>query len=129
MEVDFQDILQALGPGEGQNVVWSIFLYVIFGFALLTLLLTPDKNMVPTLLIAGVLLAAIIAKLSLGIEPPLIERKDFGMMLINIVMFVFPLIAVGMARARKNKMAAPAMITSLIGGAYFFMFWVVVQRA
>lgn len=129
MDVNFQDILQALGPGTGQDAIWSVFLYIIFFFAMITLFLTPDKNMVPTLLIAGVLMATIVAKLSLGTSPPLLERKEFGMMIVNITMFIFPIIAVGMLRAKKNRMAAPAIITAVTGFVYFFMFWLVVQRA
>jgi hypothetical protein len=128
MDVNFQDILQALGPGTGQDIIWSIFLYLIFFFALITMFLIPDKNMVPTLLIGAVLLCTMVAKVSLGIDPPILERKEFGMMVINVIMLIFPIIAVGMARAKKNKMAAPAIITAVLGGVYFFTFWVIVQR-
>ena len=128
MNIDFQDIMVYVGPGQGQQVVWSIFLYLIFFFALITLFLTPDKNMVPTLMIAAVLLCAVIAKISLAQQRgAILDDKEFGMLIINIIMFVFPLIAVGLTRARKNKMAAPAILTSLIAGAYFFLFWVIVQ--
>lgn len=134
--INFQDIVTLLSPGSGQALVWSIFLYFIFFFALITLLLMPDKNMVPTLLVAGVMLFAIVAKLSVAIiighairAQPIIDKLDFGMFVINVGMFVFPFIAVGMIRARKNRAVAPALITGLAGGIYFFLFWVLVQRA
>ena len=131
--LNFQDVMALLSPGGGQEIIWSIFLYVIFFFALITLFLMPDKNMVPTLLVAGVLLFAIVGKLSVAtiFRPnqgaPIIGKLDFGMFVINVGMFVFPLIAVGMARSRKSKATAPAVITALTGGTYFFLFWFIVQ--
>ena len=94
--LDFQDIIALLGPGTGQVLIWSLFLYVIFFFALITLLVMPDKNMVPTLLIASVLLFAIIAKLSVTapVSQAIFKPTDFGMYVINVGMLVFPLIAI-----------------------------------
>jgi hypothetical protein len=132
MDIDFQDIVALLGPGSGQVLLWSIFLYIIFFFALITLLVMPDKNMVPTLLIAGVLLFAIVAKLSVSApnigSAPILRNREFGMFVINVGMFVFPLIAIGMTRARKNRAPVPAIITSLTAGVYFFAFWLVAQN-
>ena len=131
MDIDFQDILALLAPGTGQNLVWSIFLYLIFFFALVTLFLMPNKNMLPTLLVSAVLLFAIVAKLSVAAlalrMTPILRNKEFGMFVINVGMFVFPLIAVGMTRARKNKSVAPALATALTAGVYFFLFWFLVQ--
>src|SRR3990172_9038214 len=98
-QINFQDVVALLSPGGGQMFLWSIFLYIIFFFGLITLLVMPDKNMVPTLLIATTLLFAIVAKLSVGafylhIGQPIIKNKDFGMFVINVGMFVFPVIAV-----------------------------------
>ncbi|MBL8132054.1 MAG: hypothetical protein JNL42_09360 [Anaerolineae bacterium] len=128
MEIDFQEILRIIGPGTGRDIIWSIFLYIIFFFGLITLLSIPDKNMIPTLLMAGVLLFATLAKLSLGTKPPILERKEFGMMVINVGMFVFPLIAAGLTRARKNRTGAPAILTAVLAGTYFFLFWLIEQR-
>ncbi len=132
MHLNVQDILRLLEPGHAA-LIWSIFLYIIFFFALITLFSMPDKNMVPTLLIGAVLLFAIVAKLSItafldGVSQPIIHKGDFGMYVINVAMFVFPILAVGMTRARKNRSVAPAIITALTGAVYFFMFWLIVQR-
>lgn len=138
MDVNLQDILALLGPGSGINIIWSVFLYLIFFFALLALFFMPDKNMVPTLLIAAVLLFAVVAKLSLGAinegQAPILRPKDFGMFVINVGMFALPLVAVGMTRVtgvRKrgsNRAAAPSIITGLLGGVYFFAFWFFYQQ-
>jgi hypothetical protein len=139
MDIDFREILSLLGPGTGQTLVWSIILYVLFFLALITLFRTPDKNMIPTLLMGTVLLFIIVAKLSItanavrGVKP-IIGNKDFGMYAINIAIGVFPLIAVGMTRVtsrvdrRSNPAAATAILTSVIGLIYFFGFWLAVQQ-
>jgi hypothetical protein len=93
----------------------------------------PNKNMIPTLLVAAVLLFAIVAKLSVSAPnvrgmTPIMRSKDFGMLVINAGMFLFPLIAVGMTRARKNRTVAPAILTSVLGGVYFFAFWFFAQQ-
>jgi hypothetical protein len=43
-------------------------------------------------------------------------------------MFVFPLIAVGMIRARKSRATAPALITAFAGAVYFFLYWMIAQQ-
>jgi hypothetical protein len=104
-------------------------LYFIFFFALITMLVMPDKNLVPTLLIAAVLIAAVVAKLSLSARPPIIRSDDFLMYVLNVSTFVFPLLVAGLVRAKKKGRVVPAAImTSLFGGVYFFMFWFLVQR-
>ena len=130
MSINFQDVLELLKPGTGQVLVWSIFLYVIFFFALITLFLMPNKNMIPTLLAAGVLLFAIVAKLSVSAprNQAIMRPTDFGMFVINVGMFVFPLIAVGMTRARKNRTVAPAIATALTAVVYFFLYWLFAQH-
>src|SRR5664279_3508760 len=133
MHINFHDIITLLSPGTGQILVWSIFLYIIFFFALITLLNMPDKNMIPTLLIATTLLFSIVGKLSVSApsvpgSQPIIRSKDFGMFVINVGMVVLPLIAVGMTRARKNRSVAPAIITALTAMVYFFLFWLVAQH-
>jgi len=125
-----QDIVNLLLPGTGQIAVFSIFLYIIFFFALITLLVMPNKNMLPTLLVATVLLFAVVAKLSVSAPrgQAIIANKDFGMFVINVGMFILPLIAIGMARARKNRAPVPAIITSLVAAVYFFAFWIMAQH-
>lgn len=130
MDIDFQEIVFLLSPGTGQTLIWSIFLYIIFFFGVVTLLSIPDKNMIPTLLMAAVLLFAIVGKLSVtaAARDAIIRPKDFGMFVINAGMFLFPLIAVGMIRSRKSKATAPALITSLTAGVYFFLYWFIAQQ-
>lgn len=126
--LNLQEILFLIGPQSGQ-LGWTILLYIIFFFALITMLVMPDKNLVPTLLIGAVMLCAVIAKLSISARPPILEKKEFGMLIINIIMFTFPLLTAGLVRAKKKgKVVPPAIMTAIFGGVYFFMFWFIEQR-
>ena len=128
--INGQDILRLLALGEGQNAIWSVFLYLIFFFGVITLLSIPDKNMVPTLLTGGVLLCAIVAKVSLASADPILERKEFGMIVINVAMGVLPFMVVGMVRSGKqrSKATAPGIMGGILGLLYFFAFYLFVQR-
>jgi hypothetical protein len=136
MDIDFKEIVRLLGPGEGQVVIWSIILYILFFLAVITLFRVPEKNMIPTLLMGTVLLFIIVAKLSITApsRDAIIKKTEFGMYIINIGIGVLPLIAVGMTRTtsrvsrRANPAAATAILTSVIGIVYFFGFWLAVQQ-
>jgi hypothetical protein len=126
--VSLQEILFLLGPTSGQ-LQWTILLYLIFFFALITMLVMPDKNLLPTLLIAAVLMATVIAKLSLSSQEPIIPVDGFIMYVLNVSMFVFPLLVAGLVRAKKKGRVVPAAImTAIFGAVYAFLFWFLVQR-
>lgn len=133
--ITFEQIFSYLLPTRGFEF-FDVMLYLMFFFALLALFMTPDKNMVPTLLIASVLMCVIIAKLSLAaiVKPgaPIMGKKDFGMYVINVLMFVFPMIAIGTTRKPSAKVPVKstpfALLCGLIGAIYFFAFWLVHQR-
>ncbi|MBW4436309.1 MAG: hypothetical protein KME04_04195 [Pleurocapsa minor GSE-CHR-MK-17-07R] len=121
--LQLNDILALLGPGTG-DAIWNIFLYTIFVLSLLALFLMPDKNLLATLLVGAILLAVVIAKLSLSARPPLLRNTDFGMFVLNIIPFVFPMLAAGIIRAKKKaKVVIPLVLTALVGAVYFFWFW------
>jgi ABC-type cobalamin transport system permease subunit len=133
--ITFEQILSYLLPTRGFEF-FDIMLYIMFFMALLALFTTPDKNMVPTLLLAGVLLFIIVAKLSTAaiVKPgaPIMGKKDFGMYAINVGMLVFPLIAIGLTRKPKStskvKNAPFAILGAVLGAVYDFAFWMVHQR-
>jgi hypothetical protein len=112
--VRLEDIFFLIGPTSGE-LIWNILLYFIFFFALITMLVMPDKNLIATL--------------SLSADPPIIRSDDFLMYVLNAMTFVFPLLVAGIVRAKKKGRVVPAAImTSLFGGIYFFIFWFFVQR-
>ncbi|NDJ59985.1 MAG: hypothetical protein GYB67_02605, partial [Chloroflexi bacterium] len=82
----------------------------------------------PTLLIAATLLMALIAKLSISGNDPILRPREFGTFVLNVGMFILPLIAVGMIRAKKSRATAPAILGALIAGVYFAAFWFVEQQ-
>lgn len=126
--VTLQNILELLGPNTG-NLLWNILLYLIFGLSLLTVLTMPDKNLVPTLIMVGVVMATVIAKLSTSAVPPLLPKKSFGMFMLNVAIFVLPLLTAGIVRARKKgRTVMLCIVAGILGGMYFFFFWAIEQR-
>lgn len=120
--LDFQDILQALAPRmDGINLLYDILLYIMFFLALITMFMQSDKQMFTTLIMAAVAALCVIAKLNV------LRPKEFGSLVINAGMFVLPLIVAGITQAKKSQ--GPAIIGGVLGGVYFFLFWVVSQRS
>lgn len=131
--ISLQTILFWLGPSSG-NPFFNILLYIIFFGALITLFRMPDKNLLPTLLIATVLLTSVIVKINTSVRPPvqpILEEKEFGAFILNVILLTFPLLTAGLIRTRQKKggVVAPALVTALFGGVFFFMFWFIVQRS
>jgi len=132
MNLDLQQILFLIGPSSG-DLFWNILIYLTFFLALFTLFAIPDKNLLSTLLIAGVLMALVITKLNISIRPPMrpiFPPRDFIQFTLNAAVFIFPLLVAGLIRARKKGRVVPlAIITSVFGGIFFFAFWFFVQRS
>jgi hypothetical protein len=120
-EIDLQNIVQLLGPNAGHGLIWNIFIYVIFFFTLITMLLQGDKALLTTIIAAGSLMLCIIAKLA--IFPP----REFGSLVVNAGMFLLPGIVAGMTRDSKSR--PPAIIATVVGAIYFFLFWFFLQRS
>ncbi len=120
----FSEIVQNLKPRSGQGLLWDLMLYAIFFLGLVTTILIPDKQFIVTVVMAVVLVMAVVAKLQV------FKPGDFGTLVLNIGMFVLPLISAGMVRQRSGtaRAVAPAALTGLLGGAYFFLFWALEQR-
>lgn len=125
-DFNFQDIINALGPRNTMpELLFDILLYAIFGIGFVTMLLIPDKQLMPSLLMIAVLGLTVIAKLDI------FDPTELIVLALNVGIFVIPLIVAGMLRARPGKMPAalwPAILTGLVGGGYFFIFWAMAQR-
>jgi hypothetical protein len=135
MNINFNQILNllSLAPASGvPNVVlFSILLYAIFVLAVLCLFLMPDKNMLPTLLVAAVLLASVIGKLITGgANLSGFRPAQFGSLIINVIPFLAPFLVAGMTRTRKrsNPVVPLSILMGIFGGIYFFLFWFFLQR-
>jgi hypothetical protein len=119
--INLQQILSKLLPRPGTAFIYDIFLYVIFFLALIIMFMQSDKQLPPTIMMAGVAGMAVIAKLD--VFPP----KHLAMLVINAGIFVLPFIVAGITKAKKTT--APAVICGFIGGVYFFLFWLISQRS
>jgi hypothetical protein len=128
--IDMNEVLRRLGPGQGQQLLWDIMLYAIFFMALITSFLVPDKQLLATLAITAVMAMAVIAKLQYVNIPVNKTPDNLIILAVNAGMFTFPLIVAGMVRARCGtpKAMAPAVLTGLLGGGYFFLYWALVLR-
>jgi hypothetical protein len=116
----FQDILNKLAPRGGVELIYDIFLYIMFFLAVITMFMQSDKQMFPTILMAAVAAMTVIAKLNV------LKPKEFGSLIINIAMGVLPLIVGGITQAKKSQ--GPAIIGGVVGCVYFILFWLISQR-
>jgi hypothetical protein len=123
-DIPFSEIPARLLP-QPDTMLWDILLYLIFFMALITSLLVPDKQMLPTLVITLVMGMVVINKLHI------FGPGHFATLVLNAGIFVLPLIVAGMVRARMGtpKAMAPAALTGILGGIYFFLFWAMEQRS
>ena len=134
-DLEFGDILDALGPRDGDELLWDILLYLIFFTSIVTMFLVPDKQLSASLLNFTVIFLAVISKLLVSTAPDAaISPCDLPVLGINAGMFALPLIMAGMVRnANSKKVGSPAAMmtgiaTGFMGGAYFFLFWAMAQQ-
>ena len=118
--IDLQEIIRLLGPSAGNGLIWNIFIYIIFVFTLITLLLQGDRALVSTIICASALLMGVVDKLVI------FEPKEFGTLALHAGMFLFPALVGGMTQDAKSR--PPAIIASIVGAVYFFLFWFFLQR-
>ncbi len=129
-DLNLNDVLSALGPRSGQDLLWDIMLYLIFFLGVVNMLLIPDKQLFPAMLNFTVMGLAIVSKLLVGTGRT-IEPTDFPVLVFNAGMFVLPLTIAGMVRSVKGKPSkaiGPAILMGLLGGGYFFLYWALEQR-
>jgi hypothetical protein len=121
-------ILQALVPRTNPPTVLivDILLYLMFFLNLAAFFMQDDKQITATMLMGLVLLANIVGKLStyyVGRRNPIeyFDVNHLTMLIVNSAIFVIPIIVAGMSKAKKPKPLA--VISGVIGGFYFGMFW------
>lgn len=124
--LNLDDLWRQLGPNASSAVpaYLAYLLYVVFGLAFITSFLVPDKQSNLGFMMMGVSIAALLAKIQF------FYICSIFTLLLNVVMMVVPLIAGGMSRGEPGKPAKSmylGILTGLLGGAYFFIFWAQVQ--
>lgn len=117
--LNIDEILHLLGPNGGWGMPWSIFIYVIFFLSVIAMLMQSEKTLTPVLLLLVGLLAVVVDKLAV------FPARAFETFILHIVMFVPPLLVVGMTKNPKSR--PPSILAFLVGAVYFFAFWFTFQ--
>lgn len=139
--IQLSDIGRLLAPRQGTYLLFDILLYLLFFFGMVNTLLIPDKQLFQSLLNLSVVGVAVLSKLLVGgiLYSPIDEYGnaftfppcEFPVLVMNVWMFVAPLLVAGLLRSVKGK-RTKALEVSLamgaFGGAYFFLFWATQQQ-
>ncbi len=141
VNIQLSDIGRLLGPRQGVYLLFDILLYLIFFFGMVNTLLIPDKQLFQSLLNISVIGVAILSKLLVGgvLYVPFDELGnaytfppcDFPVLIMNVWIFVAPLLVAGLLRSVKGKRTKAlevSILMGLLGGAYFFLFWATQQQ-
>ncbi len=116
--ITLQDILWRLGIyyGYGNSpLIWNILIYIVFIFTLITMLMQGDKALLTTVLSAVGMLCCLVAKLAI------FDVHSFGTLIVHSGMFLLPALVAGMTTSGKSR--APAVLASVVGAVFFFLFW------
>lgn len=119
-EVTFGEIMAQLSLGSDPGLIYNILLYIMFFLNLIAFPMQDDKQLAATLLVGLTLALIVIAKLNI------IDADNLGMLVVNVGIFVIPIVVTGMSKAKKSKPLT--IIAGVIGGFYFFMYWFFLQR-
>lgn len=99
--------------------VGDIFIYTIFGIALISLFPMPDGNDSAQYLLFGVIFICIIDLLrgdGSNFAIPGFDNRGFGAFLIHVLNFVFFFITAGVVRGNTKQKAGPVPVLAVLGG-------------
>jgi hypothetical protein len=127
--VDVNDIVDALKPRQGKELVWDLFLYSIFFLCLINMAFISDKQQLLSIMNFTTMALALFSKLLVGTHrAAMLGPNDFATLILNIGLMILPLSIAGMARKNKgqksNHAIIPALIAGFMGAGYFFLYWV-----
>jgi hypothetical protein len=114
--MQFSEIISRLGLGTGNQVIYSIFLYLIFFFALIAFFTQKEPNNSVLFFLAGTLLIALVDKVAV---PGLLRPRELAVLLGRGMLFVLPILAAGVTRAPRTRNLS--IITAFIGFVYFMI--------
>ncbi len=100
--------------------IYNILLYIMFFLNMIAFFMQSDKQLVTTLMLGLTLAMLAIAKLNV------IEPTNLAMLIINAGIFTIPFIVAGMSKSKASKPIT--VISGVIGGFYFFMYWFFLQN-
>ncbi|MEZ4667376.1 MAG: hypothetical protein R3E39_05570 [Anaerolineae bacterium] len=119
-QVNIQDILHQLAPRPFPDLIYDIFLYVMFFLNLGLMFMQSDKENITTIMAGGAAALCVIAKLN--VFPP----RNFGSLIVNAGILILPLLVFGISRTKKSRPLG--IISGVLGGVYFFLYWFISQR-
>lgn len=123
--LDPQQILQLLGPRQGVGLLFDILLYIIFFLGIIGLFMQSDKQLIATLLVAGSLLAAVLAKLQFFDGQYVLGIYGFGALITNAVLLLTSALAAGLTKAKRSRPFL--IIMAVLAAVYFFLYWFLTQ--
>lgn len=119
-QVNLQEILRQLGPRPFPNLIYDIFLYLMFVLNLVLMFMQSDKENITTIMAGLAAALCVIAKLN--VFPP----KNFGSLVVNAGILILPLLVFGITNTKKSRPLG--VISGVLGAVYFFLYWLVSQR-
>jgi len=123
--IDPQQILQLLGPRTGVGLLFDIILYLIFILGIIGLFMQSDKQLIATLLVAGALLATVLAKLQFFDNQLVLGIYGFGALIINALLLITTALAAGITKAKRSRPIL--VIMAILAAVYFFLYWALTQ--
>ena len=124
--LNLDTLLDRLGPNASRAVppYLAFILYANFILAGVTMAFVPDKQSNLSFLMIGVMLAGLLIKVQFFYICGLVTLA------LNVILMVIPLMVAGMSRGTPGKpprSLALGIVTGLLGGVHFFLFWVLIQ--
>lgn len=124
--MDLSELWSRLSPTASSAVpaYLSYILYALFALSFITIFVVPDKQANLGYMMIIVMLASVLVKIQFFYICGLVT------LVLNVSMMVIPLLVGGMSRGVPGKPATSmslGIITGILGGVYFFLFWAQVQ--
>lgn len=129
------NILAALKPVD----FWGVLVYLIILMDVLLIFLQKESNLFLNMLMAMAILAGFINELGLnsqgnltvarGVLHDMLDTQHYNLanFMLGVVMFVFPLIVVGMTKTARSRI--PGILGVLLAGLFLFGRWFVLGRS
>lgn len=122
-------ILTALKPID----FWGYLVYLIIVMDMLLIFLQKESNLFLNVLMAAAILAGIINELGLNSQGTIslgtgvlhdmlvTDKFSFANFMLDVIMFVFPLIVVGMTKTPRSRI--PGVLAVVLAGLFLFGHW------
>ncbi len=128
-QLNLNQLLYALKPGD----FWGWLCYLVIVFDVLLLLLQKQSRLLLTVFIAISIVAALINELGSnglaggpGVFGDMLRRNTFANWMVGIVMFVLPLVVVGMTKTPRSRL--PGLLATVFAMIFVFGRWFLMPK-